>query len=80
MKNNNQTGDAPCVSIDGEPAVCLACAERCANEGGFNILFWMVNKPRCCDGQIVCPECGEQMGGNKAVEAAVRLGKVFQQA
>ena len=66
------------VSIDGEPPVCIACAERCANDGGFAHLFWMANRPQRCDGTTSCPECGERMDGEKAQEAAVRVAALLK--
>lgn len=64
------------VSIDGDPPVCIACAERCANEGGFVHLFWMTKRLQRCDGTAACPECGEQMDSNMAQEAAGRVSEM----
>jgi len=61
------------VSIDGEPAVCIACAERCANDGSFAHLFWMSNHPQRCSAADVCPECGERMDNDGAQQAAGRV-------
>ena len=61
------------VSIDGEPAVCIACAERCANDGGLAHLFWLGNRPHRCDVAETCPQCGARMDSNAAQEAAGRV-------
>jgi len=59
------------VSIDGEPPVCIACAEKVANEGEYAHLFWMMNRPKRIDCAAICPECGERMDSDKAQDAAV---------
>ena len=66
------------VSIDGEPAVCIACAERCANAGGFLHLFWMANHPQRCIATGVCPECGKRMDSDEAQEAAGRVAALLK--
>jgi hypothetical protein len=59
-------------------AVCVACAERCANDGGFAHLFWMVNHPQRCIVTGVCPECGKRMNGGEAKAAAGRVAKLLK--
>ena len=66
------------VTLDGEPSVCIACAERCANDSGFVNIFWMMNSPRICDGSEMCPECHRRMDSDKAQEAAVRVAEILE--
>jgi hypothetical protein len=61
------------VVIDDEPAVCMACAERCANDSRYPRLFWLVNFPQECDGQAVCPDCRQRMDSQAAHEAVDRI-------
>jgi len=61
------------VSIDNDPAVCIACAERCATESGAPHLFWMANHPHRCIATGVCPGCNKRMDSNEAQEAAGRV-------
>jgi len=67
-----------CVPIDDEPPVCVACAERIANDGGFPVLFWMCNKPKACPGADICPECEYPMDNKWARYAADRVAQYLQ--
>ena len=66
------------VSIDGEPPVCIACAEKVANEGEYAHLFWMMNRCKPVDGAEICPECGDRMDSEKAQDAAVNVSDLVK--
>jgi hypothetical protein len=66
------------VSIDGERPVCIACAERFAQECGYERLFWMGNRPQRCDGAATCPECSGRMDSTAAQEAAGRVATLLK--
>lgn len=65
------------VSIDGDAPVCIACAEKVADDGGFAHLFWMANRPQRVDAARVCA-CGGRMDSERAQEAAVRVAEFLK--
>ncbi len=65
------------VSIDGGPPVCIACAEKVADEGGFAHLFWMANRPQRVDAARVCA-CGARMDSERAQGAAGRVANFLK--
>jgi hypothetical protein len=57
--------------------VCIACAEKVADDGGFAHLFWMANRPQRVDAARVCV-CGARMDSERAQAAAGRVAEFLK--
>jgi hypothetical protein len=74
-----QSKKALAVAIEGEPSMCIACAQKLAETIRFVRLFWMLNKPTRVNASLLYGCCGKRMDNKRALAAAQVLTTQIEQ-